>query len=348
MDKIIAILALLVSLVHVVAQDYQPKYAANWKEVDDYIHSRWDNEVMCSKDLPLPYISAWPYGHMFYWDSYFINKGLYLHQIDQLVKYNAENLLYCAEKYGFVGNAVVTHWGMNRSQPLYLAQMCMDYLEYNAYKDTNFMKKAYKGLAKEYVFWTDTSSGALEDHTTSVKGLHRFYHHAKPEEIEAQYASVAPRFGYDLHKSLEEKTKIAIPYIVEAATGMDFTGRFEHRCQDFVAVELNVLLYTYEQHLAVLSAMLNNGMQTAWEQKANLRKERIDKVLWNAKRGLYLDYDYTQKRHSKVASIVALQPMWAGMASPEQAKQLVANLPLFESEWGMATTEKCGQIEHYQ
>ena len=145
-----------------------------------------------------------------------------------------------------------------------------------------------------------------------------------------------------------EKVSIATPYAVEAASGMDFTPRFEHRSPDFVAVELNSLLYVYEINFAWMVKTLGLSKQPNWRKKAAHRKALINKYCWDEKRGLYLDYDFVNKRHSKVAAATAYQPMWAGMASAAQAKRLVNSLPLLETDRGIATTEKCGEIKNYQ
>lgn len=326
---------------------FSPQYPNDWKKVDDFIRGNWDTQLWKSNDLPNIYIGAWPYlPFMFYWDTYFNNIGLIRHNMEQVAKWNTENLLFVVDKYGYMGNAAVTSWGMNRSQPPYLSQMVKE--AFYATKDTNFLRKAYYSLKKEYVFWTDTSKSAIEDHNTAIKGLQRFYHHAKDEEIEPQFKEIAERFGLKKDVSFQEKVKFTIPYIVEAATGMDFTPRFEHRCQDFVAVELNCLLYNYEENFEWMKNMLKLQGEPDWAKVAQKRKSKINQVLWNDKRGLYLDYDYVNKRHSKVAAATAFQPMWAGIASKEQAERMVKNLPILESEWGITTTEKCGEIKNYQ
>jgi alpha,alpha-trehalase len=226
---------------------YQPVYSSQWKDVAEHIGQNWVKEKSSSKDLPHSYIAVWPgLPFMFYWDTYFINKGLQLTQLDSIAKNNCLNLLHAVDSFGFVGNAVITPWGMNRSQPPYLSSMVRDIYEKSKIKDTAFLRKAYFTLKKEYDFWTDTAVSALENHNTSIKGLQRFYHHATADELVELYGQLAGRFNLEIDIPAAEKIKIAIPFAVEAASGMDFTPRFEHRSPDFIAVELNCLLYQYE------------------------------------------------------------------------------------------------------
>ena len=157
--KKICLLLLYMFICNVAfSQNYTPRYKSSWKEVDNYIRGQWDNQLTKSNEMPNIYIGAWPYlPFMFYWDTYFTNLGLYIHNFETVAKWNTENLLSVVDKFGYMGNAAVTSWGMNRSQPPYLSSMVRDVFEQFGSKDTAFLRKAYPILRKEYLFWTDTS-----------------------------------------------------------------------------------------------------------------------------------------------------------------------------------------------
>lgn len=330
-------------------ETYKAKYAGKWPEINSFVLSQWDNQLSKADDLPHIFIG--PFTNMsfiFYWDSYFTNVGLYIHKMETIAGGNTKNLLSVVEKNGFMGNAAVTSWGMNRSQPPYLSPMVRDFFEKTGAKDTAFLKMAYPLLKREYHFWTDTSANAIEQHNTPVKGLQRFYHHATRNELLTMFEEIAKRFSLSEDISEEEKIRLTIPYIVEAATGMDFTGRFQNRAQEFIPVELNTLLYVYEKNFEWMAGLLNLSGEPDWTAKAAERKALMDKYCWDEKRGLYLDYDFVNKRRNKVAAVTTFQPLWAGMASEEQAARVVENMHLFEGEWGMATTEKTRETKAYQ
>lgn len=328
-------------------ETYQPSFKSEWKNIDNYIRKNWDNYVTKSPDLPEVYINAFtdaPF--MFYWDTYFINNGLLVHDYDHIAKCNIKNLLSIIERFGYMGNAAITSWGMNRSQPPYMSEMVRAYYDYS--KDTSFLKFAYPILKKEYLFWTDTSKNAIEPHTTPIPELYRFSAHPSSHELVHLYKELAIRFGLDTTISNAERASIAYNYAVEAATGMDFTTRFESRCPDFAAVELNTLIFTYERNFAATVKILNLKNEPDWDAIAAKRKAFINKYLWNEKLGLFMDYDFVNQRHSKVATVITYQTMWAGLASEYQAKRMVANLPIFEGKWGLATTEKTNEKKYYQ
>lgn len=103
--------------------------------------------------LPYPYTVptvSEAFQEMYYWDTYFTNVGLLVSGESELARYNTDNLLYMADKYGFVPNGNRT-WFLNRSQPPFLSLMVKDI--YNETKDCEWLENAVKILEKEYSFW---------------------------------------------------------------------------------------------------------------------------------------------------------------------------------------------------
>jgi len=336
------------------------EYEKNWKEVEIYILQNWHTSLIDSSKVlwlgkmgiipPKPYMTVnGEHILIFYWDSYFTNKGLLL--VDSLSQYaqnSTDDLLWMVDTLGFVPNSNM-NWGMNRSQPPFLAMMVNDVYQKN--KDKKWLEHSFKTLKKEYHFWTDTSANTIENHTTSISGLQRFYHHASNEELIKVYADCYHRGLLKEHPdsiNLKQKLEIAAHLASEAATGMDFNPRFENRCADFIPVELNSNLYQYEILLSKMVDELGLKTEPDWKLLAQQRKDLMNKYLWNEKRGMYMDYDFVNNRFSPVASVVCFYPMVAGIASKKQAAQTVKNLSLFEYEFGVAVCEKSKQSIRYQ
>ena len=76
---------------------------------------------------------------MYYWDTYFTNVGLLAAGMEKLAKSNTENLLYLADRYGFVPNGSRTYY-LCRSQPPYLAHMAADVYEH--FRDKDWLSRA--------------------------------------------------------------------------------------------------------------------------------------------------------------------------------------------------------------
>jgi alpha,alpha-trehalase len=112
-----------------------------------------------------------------------------------------------------------------------------------------------------------------------------------------------------------------------------FSGSTDH----YAPVCLNSLLYKYErdmQHFAILLGRTNDAR--TWQKRATARRDAINKYLWNAKTGLFEDYDFTAGRQSTYDYLTTFYPLWAGVASPQQAKSVAQHLSLFEHEGGLA------------
>jgi alpha,alpha-trehalase len=123
-------------------------------------------------------------------------------------------------------------------------------------------------------------------------------------------------------------------------SGFDQTARFgpfSGSTEDYAPACLNSLLYKYELDLVWMAAKLGKaGEAAAWKKQAASRKAAIDKYLWSASRGLYFDYVFDKHQQTSYEYISTFYPLWAGLATPEQAKAVAANLKLFLQPGGIA------------
>ncbi|HUD14826.1 MAG TPA: trehalase family glycosidase [Terracidiphilus sp.] len=114
-------------------------------------------------------------------------------------------------------------------------------------------------------------------------------------------------------------------------------GPFDGATHHYAPVCLNSLLYRYEQdlsHFAHLLAKPQDAMR--WERRAKARSGAIHRYLWRPKEGVFADYDFVHARSSSYAYISSLYPLWAGVATREEAKQVVDKLNLFERPGGLS------------
>jgi alpha,alpha-trehalase len=114
-------------------------------------------------------------------------------------------------------------------------------------------------------------------------------------------------------------------------------GPFDGATQHYAPVCLNSLLYRYERDLSHLAHVLGKPAEALrWDHLAKMRLAAIQRYLWRPKEGVFADYDFVFLRPSSYAYISSLYPLWAGVASREQAKQVVAKLNLFERPGGLS------------
>ncbi len=121
-------------------------------------------------------------------------------------------------------------------------------------------------------------------------------------------------------------------------------GPFGGSTHHYAGVGLNSLLYRYERDLHDFATQLGKTDDAErWAKAADARRKSMDKYLWHADRGIYLDYDFTTGKPQTDPYLTVFYPLWAGAASPEQAKAVRDKLHLFERRGGlMMSTRETG------
>lgn len=130
-------------------------------------------------------------------------------------------------------------------------------------------------------------------------------------------------------------------------SGFDVSSRFgpfgagTHR---YAPVCLNSLLYKTEKDMAQISLWLDRKADAEkWNQRAEKRRQLVMRYLWNDQAGFFFDYDFTTGQRSSYRYATTFYPMWTGLATPEQARAMVKNLPAFERPGGLPmSTEESG------
>jgi alpha,alpha-trehalase len=123
-------------------------------------------------------------------------------------------------------------------------------------------------------------------------------------------------------------------------SGFDVTfrfGPFGAETHHYAAVCLNSLLYKTEQDLEQIAALLGKPEEAAqWRAKAAERQANMVRYLWDAQSGLFFDYDFQAKARSEYKYATTFYPLWAGLASNEQAAAVAAAIGTFEQPGGLA------------
>jgi alpha,alpha-trehalase len=121
-------------------------------------------------------------------------------------------------------------------------------------------------------------------------------------------------------------------------------GPFGAATYHYAPVCLNSLLYKTEKDLEQISLWLGRADDARkWSLRAQTRKKLISRYLWDPQRGLFFDYDFDAGHASKYKYATTFYPLWAGLATTEQAKAVATNVKLFEHRGGLAmSTEAPG------
>ncbi|HEY2859614.1 MAG TPA: trehalase family glycosidase [Terracidiphilus sp.] len=114
-------------------------------------------------------------------------------------------------------------------------------------------------------------------------------------------------------------------------------GPFSGETHHFAPVCLNSLLYRYERDMSHFAHLLGKPQDAMkWDRRAQKRNAAIHRYLWWPREGVFADWDFTRSRPDEYAYISSLYPLWAGVASREEAQQVVAKLGLFERPGGLS------------
>jgi alpha,alpha-trehalase len=114
-------------------------------------------------------------------------------------------------------------------------------------------------------------------------------------------------------------------------------GPFSGETHHFAPVCLNSLLYRYERDMEHFAHVLGKPQDAQkWDRRAQKRNAAIHRYLWWPREGVFADWDFMHSRPDEYAYITSLYPLWAGVATREEARQVVAKLGLFERPGGLS------------
>src|SRR6266550_8474629 len=123
-------------------------------------------------------------------------------------------------------------------------------------------------------------------------------------------------------------------------SGFDISFRFGaygSATHHYAPVCLNSLLYKTETDMEQISGSIGKASEAkTWKARAEARKRRMQQYLWDGARGFFFDYDFSSGKKSSYRYLTTYYPLWAGLATPEQAAAVVKNLPIFEQPGGLA------------
>ena len=125
-------------------------------------------------------------------------------------------------------------------------------------------------------------------------------------------------------------------------SGFDISFRFSPFGADthhFAPVCLNSLLYKSEKDLEALATTLGHRQEAEqWKKQAAGRQKEIVQKMWDSRLGEFFDFNFMDKKRSSYEYASTFYPLWAGLATKEQAAAVVNNLPHLEKSGGLLTS----------
>ncbi|MGB9153814.1 MAG: trehalase family glycosidase [Alphaproteobacteria bacterium] len=317
--------------------------------------------------LYLPYDYVVPGGRfneMYAWDSYWIILGLLQDGYAGIARGMVENFIYQIRHYGGkVLNANRTYY-LTRSQPPLLAPMAVAVLPSLKKEERGaFLRDVVDALTLEYEdFWKGSRFDA-------ARGLFHYGNSAQGE------LGLCPEvvFGERDDKGLSHYDKIAaylrgLPsddarrqrLLDESSGGLTVAaiagdramresgfdtsmhmGPYGLEVLDYDPVCLNSLLYVQCELLELMCKELGQPERMAYfRAEAVTLKANIQKYLWNERTGLFGNFNTRENKLSDFPYLTSAYPLWAGIATPQQAARFRDNLSIFETPFGIKGTDR--------
>ena len=268
----------------------------------------------------------------YYWDTYWIVRGLLLGGMVHTARLVVENLLAMVDAYGFVPNGSRQYY-LTRSQPPFLALMVDVVGSWQGGADggAEWMSEQLGGLEKEYAYWMTEGAHMVyvNDSAGRTHRLNRYYasvqyprpesyledvltarslaahNHSAAHQQRASGGCSADSPDCDLSDTWSQQAKALFSELsASAETGWDFSSRwFADRrnistaeTSHILPVDLNAVLYAVER---VLSKMFNATNDTSkgatYAAAADQRLDAMYSVLFDedkARAGRYVWRDY--------------------------------------------------------
>lgn len=248
---------------------------------------------------------------LFYWDSFFMFKGLMGTKRQALMRDMVGNFAHLFNTLGFIPNFNAPA-SLGRSQPPFLTSMILDTYVTEFHKDNHRTRGEKLVPFAHLLLYKRWLSGmiklAKQEYTNVWIDKERLFNHSVEGFSLARYGD--RDVGYAHSSELE--------------SGWDMTSRFYNRCDQFLPVDLNSYLYKYEEDFATTAQIFRNKKEeNYWKTQADKRKKTMNELMWNEDDGFFFDYGYSYKRISNFYSLAGFTPLWSGLATYEQAKRMI-------------------------
>ena len=323
------------------------------QSVQEHIHALWDvltrqpdQEVSSLLPLPHPYVvPGGRFREIYYWDSYFTMLGLRISGRTDLIEHMVANFAHLIDQVGYIPNGNRAYY-ISRSQPPFFSLMINLLAQI---KGQEILKKYRSQLEQEYRFWMRgadqlTGEHPAEEHTVRLADgaiLNRYWDERatpRPEAYKAEIklSRVSDQPPAELYRHLR----------AAAESGWDFSSRWFRdprsfasiHTTDIVPVDLNCLLWNLEKTLAEAATLEDDQAEAErYQSLADRRAVAIRQYCWAD--GFYFDYDFQAVATTPHRTLAAAFPLFFGLASPDEAVQVAAELAAkFLQTGGLTTT----------
>jgi len=265
--------------------------------------------------LPNPFIvPGGRFREVYYWDSYWIIRGLLLSGMKKTARGMIDNLFHLIENIGYVPNGGRIYY--TRSQPPLLSMMVESFLLTT--DDKKWAESKLPLLVKEWKYWEET-------HSVLVSGKKMFRYFSMDDTPRPE----SYREDVNLAKNVEAAKKSHLWRELRSAaeSGWDFSSRwFTHvsgslvdTCVTNVApVDLNAFLAKSANVIASLYQEMGLDEEAeSWMKEQEQLNDAIESLMWDIKDGIWYDIDIDSGLKRRRFNGSNFVPLWTKSFSPD-------------------------------
>lgn len=268
--------------------------------------------------LPNPFIvPGGRFRETYYWDTYWVVKGLLLCEMTDTVKGMLENFAFMIERFGFIPNGGRVYYS-RRSQPPFFIPMMYDY--YKATKNLTFVQSHLPAMEAEYAFWMTNRSVSVQrgDVTHILNRYASSVNSPRPESYSEDLKTASSTNNSSARRQLYQNLVSA------AESGWDFSSRWfsrdpgtnltldTTRTTNILPVDLNSVLCMNEHILSELFNKTGNQEKGKnYSKNWQRRQTAIFNVLWNPTKRVWQDLDIAANSHRDYFYASNILPLFA-------------------------------------
>lgn len=289
-----------------------------WLDLGRKLRDEVRENIQYYSIIPVPNPVIVPGGRFleyYYWDSYWVIRGLLLSEMKKTVKGMLENFLDLLATFEYIPNGGRVYYS-KRTQPPLLSGMIKSYLD--ATNDTSILTTMNVRLLRdEFDYFTKTRPGVQVNGHTLYQYTDSSYG-PRPESYREDFES-----SKNL-QSTQDREDFYSEMKAGAESGMDFTSRWfigenntnegtltDIKTKSIIPVDLNAILYWNAKLIAEYYRKIGNTAQAQrFETEAANLLEAIEAVLWSEEDGAWYDYDILNSKPRKYFSASNLSPLW--------------------------------------
>ncbi|KAF2071363.1 hypothetical protein CYY_007322 [Polysphondylium violaceum] len=253
--------------------------------------------IDCFSSIPVsnPFVIAGSrFREFYYWDSYWIIRGLLVSGMTETAKGMLLNFANIITEFGFIPNGGRIYY-LNRSQPPLYTQMVKIY--FDATNDIQFLEEILPILDLEYQWWMKyrVAKVAKNDQLYTLNLYNVSNQSPRPESYFEDFT------GASEFSNLNQRDFYYSSISSAAESGWDFSSRWTSLSDinlstiqtiNILPVDLNSMLYLNEKTLSNFYTILGDTNQAQYYKNQSLsRAIAIENIFWNENINQWIDFN---------------------------------------------------------